>query len=217
MRSLIDKVNIPEGQSGNWRVEHFEISEDEAKFENMRCAINGRNRYIRPGNYTRLMHNDTVVMSDTPAEMRDHYEAVRAASGHCLVNGLGLGMVVCAMLDKRVDDRGVRTDDPNTKLAVDHVTVIEKSEDVIRLVGPALEARYGDRLTIVHADAYDYKPPKGVRYNAVWHDIWNHLCVDNLPLMHKLHRKYGRRAEWQGSWGRELLEYQRRQHARRGW
>ena len=121
-------------------------------------------------------------MSDTPAEQRDHCEAVRRATGSCLLNGLGIGMVLKNILLK--DD-------------VTDVTVVEISQDLIDMVSP----HYNDpRVTFVCSNAFDYKPPKGKRYNMVWHDIWDYICSDNLPEMTRLHRKYGRRADWQGSW-----------------
>jgi spermidine synthase len=130
-------------------------------------------------------------MSDTPDERRDHLSAIREAKGHVLLNGLGLGCVLQSCLEKE---------------GVTKVTVVEKEEDVIALVAPHYQERYGDRLEVVHADAFEYKPPKGVRYGMVWHDIWPNMCADNLPEMHRLHRKYGRRTEWQGSWGRAYIE-----------
>lgn len=182
---MIPQVSIPEGQSGNWRVEHFEVPE--RSIESMRLAMSGRS--IRPGRYTKLMNGHYLVMSDTPAEMRDHYDFVWKARGHCLINGLGLGMCLGAAL---------------LKPGVTHVTVVEKSADVIHLVGNAYAS--DERVEIIHADAFDYQPPKGIRYGAVWHDIWNDICADNLDGMIKLHRKYGRRADWQGSWCRWQCE-----------
>jgi spermidine synthase len=121
-------------------------------------------------------------MSDTNAEMRDHMQFVCQASGRVLINGLGLGMVLGAVLAKD---------------SVTHVTVVELSQDVIDLVA----AHYAcDRLEVVCCSAFDYKPPKGLRYNAVWHDIWDDLCGDNLPEMTKLKRKYGSKTDWQGCW-----------------
>jgi hypothetical protein len=75
------------------------------------------------------------------------------------------------------------------------------------LVWPNYE---GQRCEVVCSSALDYKPPKGVTYGAVWHDIWDAICVDNLDEMKKLHRKYGRRADWQGSWCRYECEAQER-------
>ena len=71
-----------------------------------------------------------------------------------------------------------------------------------------------DRLTVVCADAFAWNPPKGKYWNYIWHDIWNNLCIDNLKEMAKLHRKYGRRCEFQYSWCKELLKYRRDS---RGW
>ena len=83
------------------------------------------------------------------------------------------------------------------KPEVTDVTVVEISQELIDIVAP----HYPDeRVTFVCASAFDYKPPKGKRYQMVWHDIWDYICADNLPEMTKLHRKYGRRTDWQGSW-----------------
>ena len=193
MKSIPD-VTVPEGTKGAWCVERFEVSKRDADFENMR-SIFGGGRYIRPGIYTRLTRHGHVVMSDTPAEKSDHLSPVLRASNHCLVNGLGLGMVVNAML---------------LKPEVTKVTVVERSEDVIALVAPHYLSQYGDRVNIVLADAFAYKPTG--QYDVVWHDIWDNICSDNLEQMTKLKRKYGRRAQWQGCW----CEYETRRYARAG-
>ncbi|MBN2302083.1 MAG: hypothetical protein JXN60_06145 [Lentisphaerae bacterium] len=213
---LIPNVNLPEGQSGNWKVEKFTISKREATLYN----VNAHGRPVREGTYTRLVRNGKVVMSDTPAEKRDHFEPVYRAYGRCLVNGLGLGMIVSAMLEKKkhryLPGDHVppgKFDDKALIPTVEHVTVIEKDADVIALVGLPLKERYGDRLTIIHADAFEYTPSKGERYDFVWHDIWDNICSDNLSEMHKLHRKYGRYCKWQGSWGRDTCEYYRRSNS----
>lgn len=192
------KVNVPEGSAGSWRIECFTVSPTAAQFS----ALREGSRAVSPGTYTALKRDGYVIMSDTPAEIGDHLEAIRKAHGHCLVNGLGLGMVLQAIARKP---------------EVTKVTVIEKSADVIALVAPHYAAMFGDKVEIVNADAYEYQPPKGVRYGAVWHDIWDDLCTDNLPEMERLHRKYGRRCDWQGSWGKWLLQYRRQREQRRGW
>lgn len=185
----IPNVCVPEGAAGAWRVERFTISEDQADVSNIEMMFRPGGRRIRSGSYTRLMRGSQLVMSDTPDEKRDHAWFVREARGDVLINGLGLGMVLGAVL---------------RKLEVSSVTVVERSADVIKLVGPSYLA--DRRVTIVQGDAFAWKPPTGVRYGAVWHDIWDDICSDNLPQMHRLHRRYGRRADWQGSWARELCE-----------
>lgn len=187
-------VYVPEGVSGNWSVEKFSISDEEASWNNAIATFSSSRRDVEPGNYTRLMgpnQFDNPIMSDTPTEAWDHYKFVCQAKGHVLINGLGLGFVLRAILNKP---------------EVEHVTVIEISPNVIDLVAPYYSPNYEDsRVTIIQADALEWRPPKNVRFGAVWHDIWPSICSDNLPDMHKLHRRYGRKADWQGSWSRDLL------------
>lgn len=148
-------------------------------------------RPVPPGTYTRAMRNGVLVMSDTPSEMRDHYEAVFQAKGRCLINGLGIGMVLKNIL---------------LLPRVEEVTVIEISQDLIDIVSPHYQ---DDRVIFICENAFDYQPPKGKRYQMVWHDIWDNICADNLPEMEKLHRKYGRRTDWQGSWCKYLCQRSR--------
>jgi hypothetical protein len=182
--TIIPKVDIPEGTSGPWTVERFTIAPDSPGL--LYLSLKGRG--LPPGEYTRLLHEQRgCIMSDTPAEMADHYDFVRQAKGHVLINGLGIGMSLNAILKN--EENGSR---------IDKVTVVEIDQDVIDLVGP--HYLRDPRVEIVHASAFDYQPPKGIRYNAVWHDIWDSICSDNLVEMAALHRKYGRRSDWQGSW-----------------
>ena len=183
------EVNVPNGESGSWLVEDMVVSQSDADFETMRAAFCSSSRPIQPGPYKRLVRNGTTVMSNTSAEISDHRYFIMKAKRceHVLINGLGLGVALTAILESDI----VKT-----------VTVIEKSEDVINLVAKSFT---DPRVSIVHADAFEFKPPKGKRYGAVWHDIWDGICADNLPEMTKLHRKYGRRCDWQGSWARELI------------
>lgn len=201
---MLKKVDVPEGAAGQWRIERFEVTKADADFQTMRCVIKGRmHRAIDPGVYTRLTCNGSVIMSDTPMEMRGHWEAYHQARGHVLVNGLGLGMIVDNILDKE---------------EVERVTVLEISQDVIGLVEPHLRERHGaDKLNIVLGDAYTYKWPVGQTFDYAWHDIWPDVCVDNLKGMERLHRRYGKRVKGQGSWSkRELLRMRRQERRRRG-
>jgi len=188
-------INVPDGVSGNWEVKTFNVSDDEARLHNMRASFQGGGRHIKAGDYKKLTRSGSVIMSNTPAEIRDHSAFICTAKrigGNILINGLGLGVALKEIL---------------TSDEVKNVTVIEKSADVISLSGSTYSK--DKRVSIIHADAFDYKPPKGVRYDSVWHDIWDYICSDNLPEMTRLHRKYGKRADWQGSWGKELCQRQR--------
>lgn len=191
------KSLVPEGKSGDWEVSRFSVSKQEADLDRMRSmfSFSGRGRYTPEGSYTKLAYRGNVVMSDTPDELSDHlgvaYEAQRRG-GEVLVNGLGLGCVVQGMFSEQSK--------------VERVTVIEKSSDVISLVAPHIISLFGDKVRIIHADAFDYKPEKGIRFTVVWHDIWPNMCVTNLVEMTRLHRKYGSKCDWQGSWGKEWIK-----------
>lgn len=185
-------VAVPDGVRGDWRVESFTVSDEEARRTLLRAAVKGCGEYVPPGNYKRLMRGGIVVMSNTPMEARTHRAFFRRAKGSVLINGLGLGMVLTAILRKP---------------EVDSVTVIEASAEVIDLVAPTF--RGDPRVRIVHASAFDYQPAKGERFDAVWHDIWDYICADNLPEMHRLHRRYARHTDWQASWCRDQCEMQR--------
>ena len=179
---------LPEGKSGEWSIEHFTVTDEDVKLHNLRCAIKPgmHGREMIPGTYMRLKRGRALVMSNTPAEKADYWAFVHHAKGNVLINGLGLG---CVLRDVLV------------KPEVERVTVIEISPDVIKLVAPHFD---GERLTIINDDAMTWVPPRGERYDAVWHDIWDDICADNLPKMRALHRKYGRRSAYQESWCRHL-------------
>lgn len=131
-------------------------------------------------------------MSDTPAEVRDMSSFIYHAKGAVLINGLGLGIALAAILNKRAPEKSVSS-----------VTVIEIDQDIIDLVGSKFAA--DPRVSIINESAFDFQPPRGVRYQAVWHDIWDDICRDNLDEMKALHKKYARRTDWQASWGRDQL------------
>lgn len=185
-------VNLPEIDTDGVRVEHFEITEA-IRFEGLMDAMRyGRGGRLRVGDrYTRLLVDGRLWMSDTPDERRDHAEPFWQAQrrgGRVLIHGLGLGMVVGAALAL-----------PN----VEHVDVVEIDPRVVEAIGPHYAS---DRCTIHLGDALTLDWPTGSRWNVVWHDIWPTISGDNLPTMHRLHRRFGRRSDWQGSWARWQAE-----------
>ena len=181
------RVQIPVGERGPWKVETFEIPR--LDLECLRAWRDGR--AVAPGWYTRLLHKQHgVVMSDTPAELNDFIPYVRRFSGRVLVTGLGLGVVLQAILRQS---------------GVEHVTVVEGDADVAALTWPVFADN--SRCSLAVADAYEWKPPKGARFDHAWHDIWNDLCTENLPLMGKMRRHYKRyvAAGEQHCWGEHYL------------
>lgn len=185
---------VPDGEAGRWKVESFAISEDQARLENLRHGMRGAGwAMVRPGTYKRLTVNGSVMMSNTPMERLTNAWIIRHATGRVLINGLGLGCVLTAILKK-----------PD----VTEVWVVEKYQEVIDLVWPTFAA--DPRCKLIHADALEYCPPKGVRFDVVWHDIWIDICEDNIPQMKKLHYRYGTRCRMQASWARDIIEARRK-------
>jgi hypothetical protein len=183
------KVTVPEGKSGDWEVRNITAPRP---WRNPRWERSiGIVRRVPRGMYTALVHKNSIVMSDTPDEIRDHLPAIEKAQGEVLVTGLGLGVVVQAMLRKP---------------EVTNVTVLEKSPAGITLVAPHYQQQFGARFAVIHADAFTWQPPQGSRYAVVWHDIWTYFLPENLIQMDMLEQHYQPVADWQGFWGKELSE-----------
>lgn len=199
-------VTVPDGASGDVEVRRYEVGNAAAAWSFLRDMAG---RGVPAGTYAGLYRRGHLWMSDTPDEKRDHLPILRTARGwgaeRVLVNGLGLGMVVGGLLNNET---------------VRHIDVVEIDPDVIALVGlhyRAMAEAAGKTVTVHHGDAYTIRWPAGMTWDCAWHDVWKDLCTDNLKQMATLHRRYGRRVKWQGSWGRSLLEYQRGVERRRGW
>lgn len=210
-RSILDAmvVTVPEGSSGDVEVRKFIVSEQDAMFTSMRSLFSpGGRGSVTAGGYTALYRNGRMWMSDTPDERRDHLGFVRRCywedAETVLINGLGLGMVAAAML---------------ILPRVRSVEICEIDSFVIALVGPHLTRLYaeaGKELTITQGNAKTPTQtfPKGRRWDAAWHDIWENLCTDNLDEMSTMARRYGRRVGFQEFWGKKLLQDHRRQSNR---
>lgn len=182
------KVAVPEGQSGDYTVSKFVVKENDIR--GIYYALH--RRPVLPGTYTRLMKKGLYnpIMSDTPAEVKDHLEFIYQAYGKCLINGLGLGVVLKAILKKS---------------EVTHVDVVEIDQDVINLVWPTYQNE--TKATLYHDDAFTIEWPKNKNWDCAWHDIWPDICTDNLPEITKLKRKYAHRVKWQKAWIEDLLRY----------
>jgi hypothetical protein len=105
---------------------------------------------------------------------------------------------------------------------VKSITVIERNQDVIDLISSHLQS---DKLQIICADIFDWKPTKGRKFDVIYFDIWPDVCEDNLDQMSKLHNrfKFNLNREnpdaFMDSWKREELKYQRQRSKsyRYGW
>lgn len=189
------RVDWPEAQHGEVSIRRITVTESEATVGSLRAMFNGGRGRIPAGNYTSLRINGRLWMSDTPDEQSDHVPFIRLAAcrdtRRVLVNGLGLGMVVRALC--HLDN-------------IEHVDVVEINPDVIALVGPLVTVygeAHGTSIDVVCGDAYAPDGHfKGLKWDVVWHDIWEEICADNWPGMVSLTRRYARRCSAQDSWCR---------------
>ena len=190
---------LPAGEQGPYTVSRFEITPEGADVYNAKMQEHpdgwARTRVVYPGRHTGLYEfgkSTDPWMSDTPAEVLDHYNVMmemRKRGGLVLINGLGLGMIAAYALRL-----------PN----VTHVDVVELQTDIISLVGPHLPNQ--DKLTIHHANAYDITWTDIERWSVAWHDIWPTISADNLPSMDRLEEKYRGRVDYQETWVRAQCE-----------
>ncbi len=176
-------LDIPEGKLGDWSIIHKKYkAEHEFSTATFRTAIIGgqRKRPVRynvPTRFHALCEGEGIWMTDWPVEQAQcdsNLKPIRG--GRILVGGLGLGL--CATILARRKD-------------VEHVTVVEDSQEVVKLVAEHLRVPRG-KLTVVVADLFEYLDTRHERCQFDWafHDIWQSdslgtLLDTVLPLRHK--------------------------------
>jgi hypothetical protein len=190
---------VPEGKKGVAEIRHISVSKADSRMTALRAAVGsgGGDSYVHEGAYAQLYVGKTLMMSDTSMEKNSNYDLLRMASGNVLIAGLGIGMVLVPLLKS---DK------------VTSVTVVEKYQDVVDLVSPHL-AQYGDKLKVVCADIFEWKPEKGVKYETLYFDIWPTVTTDNLKEMETLHRRFSKckaPGAWIESWMRQKLKVRKR-------
>lgn len=158
---------LEEKEINGWKLEKFEIDEN-----NIRARWDG----ITPGKYVRLLHNGECVMSDTNMEKRTNSDFCFEAHGDIIIGGLGIGMIIMAIQDN-----------PNVK----SITVIEKNQEVIDIIASQLD--FNEKVNIICADVFEWKPERGTKYDMAYMDIWNWINEDVYKNeMQPLKRKYAR-------------------------
>lgn len=200
---------LPEAKQGVVEIRHVKVSKEDAQLSALRGAFSygGPRMGVRSGTYAHLLVHGQLMMSDTHEEARSNREFAHQAQGDVLVAGLGLGLVLRYVLAKP----GVQT-----------VAVLEKYQDVIDLVEAPLRAALPEdqaaKLTVVCADAFEWKLPKGRKWDVIYFDIWPNA---NIPLEEstRLKRKFARRKQgvsWMGSWSEARTRALQRREARGG-
>lgn len=177
-------------EEGEWSISKITVTPEGASRHNFMCILRGvPERAVVPGEYYRLMRGRQIVMSNTPAEMLDAEPFMKAAKGHVIITGLGLGIVPEIIAKKR---------------SVLSITIVELSRDVIALTGPQIRSK---KVRIVNGNAFDYVPDRD--YDVAWHDIWDSISSDNLGAMRSIEKSFAARCKRQFFWCREECERER--------
>ena len=109
-------------------------------------------RRIEP-DFTGLWIDGICQMNDLPPEDELNRQFCEVAHGAVLIAGLGLGFVLTWILGKP---------------EVQSVTVVEKHQAIIEMVGPHFQH---PKLTIINADIFGWEPTPEQKFDTIWNDI----------------------------------------------
>ena len=148
-------IGIPDGESGNYKVEAATTTTGEPSWLNY---VNYAG--VQEGDYTVLYQKFGEswlnIMQDSHREYDEHEWLRSRLSGDILIGGLGLGVCQVGMMARGWD--------------ITSVTIVEKEQDVIDLVWE--HCAKDDRFSIVHADINTWTPPEGSSWDVGWFDTW---------------------------------------------
>lgn len=176
---------------GDWLIKEFEVTENDAEMFNLRLRFQGKeDQSIVAGKYLRLEQISTgyVVMSNTPMECNTNKIAYEMAHGSVLMAGLGMGMILEAVLSKP---------------EVTKVKVIEIDENIIDYVGGYFKD--DPRVEIIHGDILKYKPAENEFYNYIWLDIWDDINPINELDFQILNQRFKDHCHKMNLWSMDLL------------
>lgn len=189
-----------DAQKGIASISQIEFKTENDPLYNFRMLRDaGRMFVVRDGKYVRLHVNGELMMSDTGMERISNREFIEKANGRVLIAGLGIGLILKNILDKK---------------SVGEIVIIEKYKDVIDLVAPKFKS---NKITIIHADIFDWKPPKGEKFDTIYFDIWPEITSGNLKEIKFLHNRFKNfkaPGAWMNSWMKEYLQKEKRKYRR---
>lgn len=153
----------------DWKIETFEIPEYYAKLRNL--FEKNYLMHLEHGKFKKLTYKGNIIMSNTAMEQKTHIVAINKARGNVLVAGLGLGMYLQNIKGKK---------------EVISITVIEKSKEVIELIGK--DYKDNKKIKIINEDIFNYT--SDIRFDFAFFDIWSNISNENLKEFRKLKRKF---------------------------
>ncbi len=138
-----------------------------------------------PGDYVVLYSKKRhcVVMSDTPMERYTNRSILQNAQGDVCLLGLGIGMVIFALIEeqayRRYEIMSDYTEDDNGRKPIRSITVIEKDKALIKMIEPMIRNNRifkscNIKLEIINGDAYEWPKTNSDRhFDLVYADIWD--------------------------------------------
>jgi hypothetical protein len=175
----LGEVRVSDAKFGNWSIETFLVNEYESKLSKIRSIAN-RCPFMEvdQGEYKRLMRigssaNDrVVVMSNTRMEVESNLIALTKAQGNVLIAGVGLGMILHAMLKKS---------------EIKHITVVEIDTELMNYIKGFFK---DERITFINEDIFKFNPKPDDFWDYVWLDIWDDIYDGNLKEMRVLKNRF---------------------------
>ncbi len=153
-------LSIPEAKSGNYAIVHDTSPPNTIFFTaNMRCQMFGGQKtkkvsWDHETVWHRLQGPSGTWMTDVPCEQAQMTDCIKKFKGKILVGGLGLGLVATLLAQKK---------------PVSHITIIEKSPEVISLVASHIKH---PKITVVNDDLFDYLKTTNKVFTHSFYDIW---------------------------------------------
>lgn len=184
-------TRVKPSKFGNWVIEEFIVSETDVERFNMRQAFQGNySEMIKAGTYLRLKQLSTgyVVMSNTPMELNSNRIAYEKANGSVFIAGLGMGMILEAMLSKP---------------EVTKIRIVEVDKAIINYVGSFFKE--DPRIEIIHGDISEYEPSEDEHYDYVWIDIWDDINERNIEQIADLNERFKDHCTLMNLWSMDLL------------
>jgi hypothetical protein len=206
MKSVLELFNLEPGEKiskGKAVLSSYELKKDIGlSLHNLRAIRDGGSfMALHPGKYVRLHIDDVLMMSDTHMERITNENFVDHANGKVLIGGLGVGLIIYNLMGKLKD--GIVT----------NITVIEKSQDNINLIGPYFKHQ---NIKIINDDIFTWQPKKGEKFDTIYFDIWPEISTDNLADMKRLHNRFKYKLNrensnrFMDSWLKDYLQKKRR-------
>ena len=175
-------IKIPSIKDGNWELKwetypayRAFIADDMILKDNFR-EIPPLGFFPEEFRFPAVLEDGNEWMTLTPVDLDTSEEAIEKSRGRVLTLGLGLGYFTYMASEK--DE-------------VESVTVVELSEDVIRLFKKHILPQFPnrDKVRIIHADAIKFveEGMQGEKYDFVFADTWRDSS-DGEPMWERIKR-----------------------------